>query len=69
MARGVKVPIEEKIAAQEAVVEKAKAKHQSEVDKLNELLAKKDEEKFKEVSEAIKSSGKSLDEVLEFLKQ
>lgn len=68
MARGVKASIDEKIAAQEAVVEKAKTKYQSELDKLNALLDKKNEEKSKEIFEAIQNSGKSLDDVLAFLK-
>lgn len=69
MSRGVRIPIDQKITIQQNAVDKAKEKYQAEVEKLNGLLSKKEEERGKEVLDAIKESGKSLDDVLEFLKK
>lgn len=69
MSRGVRIPIDQKITIQQNAVDKAKEKYQAEVEKLNDLLSKKEEERGKEVLDAIKESGKSLDDVLEFLKK
>lgn len=62
-----KIDIEEKIAKQETVIEGLKArleKANAELDRLNE---KKDAERKQDLIEAIENSGKSIDEVLEFL--
>lgn len=61
------IPIEEKIQKQQAVVDRLKARYDSEVQKLDELLKKKDEEKGKEVLSAIQKSNKSYDDILNFL--
>lgn len=61
------IPIEEKIQKQQLVVDRLKARYDTEVQKLNELLKKKDEEKGKEVLVAIQKSNKSYDDILKFL--
>lgn len=68
MARRV-ITIDEKILKQQEIVEKVKEKYDTEVQKLNELMKKKDEEKGKEVLEAIQKSNKSYEDVLNFLNE
>ena len=62
------VSMEEMIKHQEDAVEKAKSKYDSEVAKLKDLLAKKDEIRRKEILKAVESSGKTFEEIIEFLK-
>ena len=45
----------------------AKSKYDSEVAKLKDLLAKKDEIRRKEILKAVESSGKTFEEIIEFL--
>lgn len=47
---------------------KAKAKYDTEVGKLKDLYAKRDEEKKKELLKAVENSNKSYEEILAFLK-
>ena len=54
------VSMEEMIKHQEDAVEKAKSKYDSEVAKLKDLLAKKDEIRRKEILKAVESSGKTI---------
>lgn len=61
------ISIDEKIAKQQEAVDKAKAKYDAAVAELKELRDKKDDEKRKEVIDAIASSGKSMDEIMTFL--
>lgn len=61
------ISIDEKIAKQQEAVDKAKAKYDAAVAELKELQDKKDDEKRKEVIDAIASSGKSMDEIMTFL--
>ena len=61
------VSMEEMIKHQEDAVEKAKSKYDSEVAKLKDLLAKKDEIRRKEILKAVESSGKTFEEIIEFL--
>ena len=58
---------EEMIKHQEAAVEKDTSKYDSEVAKLKDLLAKKDEIRRKEILKAVESSGKTFEEIIEFL--
>lgn len=55
-----KISIDEKIQKQEEVVEKIK-------EKLKDLKAKKEDVKKQELLVAISNSGKSIDEILEFV--
>lgn len=66
--RKTNVTMEELIKVQEDVVTKAKAKYDTEVGKLKDLYAKRDEEKKKELLKAVESSNKSYEEILAFLK-
>ena len=61
------VSMEEMIKHQEDAVEKAKSKYDSEVAKLKDLLAKKDEIRRKEILKAVENSGKTFEEIIEFL--
>lgn len=61
------IPIEEKIAKQQEAVAKAKARYETETGKLNELLKKKDEGKRRELVDAIMNSGRSYDEIMNFI--
>lgn len=62
-----KIGIDEKIAAQEGIVERAKAKLDAAEAKLGELKKKKEAEKKKELLDAIDASDKTVDEVMNFL--
>lgn len=68
MARGIKTSISERITKQEERVAAAKEKYDAEVEKLQELQDKANDEKKEELLAAIESSGKSLDDVLEYIK-
>lgn len=59
--------MEEQIAKQEEAVAKAKEKYDSEVEKLKDLYAKRDEIKRKELLKAVENSRKSYDEIMQFL--
>ena len=47
---------------------KAKQKYDTEVAKLKDLYAKRDEEKKKALLKAVESSGKTYDEIMKFLR-
>ena len=53
---------------QEEVVAKAKEKYETEINKLKELYAKRDEEKKEELFEAVEKSGKSYEEIMAYLR-
>ena len=61
------IPIEEKIAKQQEAVTKAKARYDEEMKKLSDLQKKKDDEKRRELVDAIMGSGRSYDEILNFI--
>lgn len=67
MPRGSKISIEERIQKQTEIVEKAKEKYDKELSKLKELQSEEQEEKRREILNAIEESGKSMDELYEFL--
>ena len=62
-----KVTIEDKIAQAESLVIKTKDKYDAALEELNRLLKKKRELEGKELMRAYEKSGRSLEEVLEFL--
>ena len=69
MARPRKdMPIEEQIIKQEEAVTKAKEKYDSEVAKLKDLHAKRDEARKKALLKAIENSGRTYDEVMDFIR-
>ncbi|MEE8836419.1 MAG: ErpK protein [Eubacteriales bacterium] len=61
------ISIEEKIAAQEQEVLKAKKKYEAENSKLKELYRKRDEGRQKELLEAIAGSSRSYEEIMAFI--
>ena len=68
MARPRKnVSIQDAIMKQEEVVAKAKEKYETEINKLKELYAKRDEEKKEELFEAVEKSGK-YEEIMAYLR-
>ena len=60
--------IDEEIIKQEEQVAKSKAKYDADVKKLNDLYAKKDEMKKKELLAAVEKSGRTYEEIMAFLK-
>lgn len=70
MARPRKdISIDELIAKQEEAVSKSKAKYDTDVGKLKELYAKKDEIRRKEILKAIETSDKTFEEIMAFLQE
>ena len=61
--------LDERIEEQEQVVSKAKEHYESEVNKLEQLMNKRDELQKKELMKAIEDSGKGLDEIIKFLRE
>lgn len=61
------IPIEERIAAQEQEVQKAKKKYEEENAVLKDLYRKRDEGRKKELMEAINKSDKSFEEIMTFI--
>ena len=61
------IPIEERIAAQEQEVLKAKKKFEEASDKLKDLYRKRDEVIQKELLEAIARSSRSYEEIMAFI--
>ncbi|MDD3137595.1 MAG: ErpK protein [Lachnospiraceae bacterium] len=59
--------IDEQITKQEEAVAKAKARYDTEVTKLKDLYAKKDEIKKKELLKAVENSERSYEEIMVFL--
>lgn len=68
MPRGSKISIEERISKQTEIVEKAKEKYEKELSKLKDLQSEEEEEKRREILNAIEESGKTTEELMEFLK-
>lgn len=67
MANRKRISIEDEILKQREVVQKCKEKFDKESKKLNDLLKRQEEEKKKELLEAIAASGKTIDEVISSL--
>ena len=61
--------IEEEIKKQEEAVTRSKARYDSDVKKLKDLHAKKDEICKKKLLEAVEKSGKSYEEIMAFLQE
>lgn len=62
------ISIDNKINEQKQIVSKAKAKYESELATLNDLMKKRDEIRNKQLMEAIASSNRSFDDIMEFIK-
>lgn len=68
MARPRKmISLEEQIKKQEETVLKVKEKYDSEMMKLKDLYAKRNEEKKKELLKAVESSTKTYEEIMAFI--
>ena len=61
--------IEEEIKKQEEAVARSKARYDSDVKKLKDLYAKKDEICKKKLLEAVEKSGKSYEDIMSFLQE
>lgn len=59
--------LDERIEQQEQVVNKAKEHYEAEVNKLEQLMNKRDELQKKELMKAIEGSDRSFDEIMQFL--
>jgi formiminotetrahydrofolate cyclodeaminase len=59
--------LDERIEEQEQVVSKAKGHYESEVNKLEQLMNKRDELQKKELMKAIEDSDRSFEEIMQFL--
>lgn len=64
-----RITIDEKIELQKDVVSKAKDKYEAALDELNRLMQKRDEARRKELMDAFMKSGRTYDEVMEFLSE
>ena len=62
------ISIDEEIARQEEQVACSKAKYDTDVKKLKDFYAKRDEIKRKELMEAVEKSSRSYEEIMSFLK-
>lgn len=62
-------PLDERIEEQEQVVSKAREHYESEVNKLEQLMNKRDELQKKELMEAIEDSNRSFEEIMQFLQR
>lgn len=63
------ISIDDKINEQKQIVSRAKAKYESALAELNDLMKKRDEIRNKQLLEAIASSDRSFEEILEFIKK
>ena len=59
--------LDERIEEQEQVVSKARERYESEVNKLEQLMNKRDELQKKELMKAIEDSDRSFKEIMQFL--
>ena len=62
------VSIDDKINEQKQIVSKAKTKYEAELATLNDLLKKRDEIRNKQILEAIASSERPFDDIMDFIK-
>jgi len=68
MARSYKrTTIDEKIDKQKEIVSRAKDRYDAELQTLEELMQKRNELRNKELLKAIETSGRSFEEIMEFL--
>ncbi len=62
------ISIDDKIDDQKQIVTRAKAKYESALAELNDLMKKREEIRNKQLLEAIANSERSFEEILEFIK-
>ena len=66
---GRRIDIDEKIERAKADVTKAKVKYDAEVEKLEKLMAMKNEMQQKDLLKAFEKSSRSYDEIMKFLNE
>ena len=59
--------LDERIEEQEQVVSKAREHYEAEVNKLEQMMNKRDELQKKELMKAVEDSSRSFDEIMQFL--
>ena len=59
--------LDERIEEQKQVVSKAREHYESEVNKLEQLMNKRDELQKKELMKAVEDSSRSFEEIMQFL--
>lgn len=62
-----KISIDDRIEQQKLAVSKAKDRYEAELEQLNQLMKKRDELRNKELLQAIEHSGRSFEEIMDFL--
>ena len=62
------ISIDDKIDDQKQIVSRAKAKYESALAELNDLIKKREEIRNKQLLEAIANSERSFEKILEFIK-
>lgn len=65
--RRTRLTIDEKIEKQKAVVSRAKDRYDTALDELDKLMQKREQMRKKELMEAFEKSGRSYEEIMEFL--
>ena len=65
--RSACLSIDDRIEQQQLVVSKAKDRYEAELEKLNQLMKKRDELRNKELLQAIEQSRRSFEEIMDFL--
>lgn len=61
--------LDERIEEQKDIVSKAKERYETEVNKLEQMMQKRDEQKKKELLKVVEESDKSIDEIIELIQQ
>lgn len=59
--------LDERIEEQKQVVSKAREHYEAEVNKLEQMMNKRDELQKKELMKAVEDSSRSFDEIMQFL--
>ena len=59
--------LDERIEEQKQVVSKAREHHEAEVNKLEQMMNKRDELQKKELMKAVEDSSRSFEEIMQFL--
>lgn len=65
--RRTRLTIDEKIEKQKAVVSRTKDRYDTALDELDKLMQKREQMRKKELMEAFEKSGRSYEEIMEFL--
>ena len=61
--------LDERIEKQEQIVSKSKEHYEAELNKLEQLMQKRNEQKKKELLKVVEESDKSIDEIIELIRQ